>query len=168
MTHDTEGTNGPAGAGPLERRVGRPAPKRAKPLHARLSSARQLLIDWRNVLRRSGPTTEQERAGFDGDMAMFDAAIKAVAEARDREKAGACWCATCDRKAHLFPSRMSLCPKCGDKRCPRAEHHRNACGRTNGADWAADMRAKLERQCCGTLHGSRHRANCPERKPPNV
>lgn len=25
MTHDTEGTNGPAGAGPLERMVGQPA-----------------------------------------------------------------------------------------------------------------------------------------------
>ena len=31
-----------------------------------------------------------------------------------------------------------------------------------GADWVADMRARLERPCCGTLHGSRHRATCPE------
>lgn len=31
-----------------------------------------------------------------------------------------------------------------------------------GADWVADMRARLERPCCGTLHGSAHRATCPE------
>ena len=37
-----------------------------------------------------------------------------------------------------------------------------------GADWAADMRAKLERPCCGTLKGSRHRATCPDRKTPNA
>lgn len=36
------------------------------------------------------------------------------------------------------------------------------------ADLVADMRAKLERPCCGTLHGSQHRATCEKRKQPNV
>ena len=115
---------------PLDGTVGRPTPKRTKPLHARLSSARGLLIEWRSVLHRSGPTTEAERPGFDAEMARFGDAIKALAEARDNERAAACWCATCDRKANGFPPRMSLCPKCGDKRCPRAEHHSKACGKT--------------------------------------
>jgi hypothetical protein len=40
-----------------------------------------------------------------------------------------CWCAACDSAASPFgiPTRMSLCPKCGDKRCPRAQHHNSDC-----------------------------------------
>lgn len=41
-----------------------------------------------------------------------------------------CYCATCDRAVNLLPSRMAICPECGDKRCPRAEDHRNACSKT--------------------------------------
>lgn len=29
-------------------------------------------------------------------------------------------------------SRMSLCPQCGDKRCPRAEHHASVCQKATG------------------------------------
>lgn len=54
-----------------------------RPLHKCLSSARQLLIDWRNVLRRSGPPNEAERPGFDAEMKRFDEAIETLAEARD-------------------------------------------------------------------------------------
>jgi hypothetical protein len=39
-----------------------------------------------------------------------------------------CWCGTCDTAANGgFRSRMSLCPECGDKRCPRAENHSWPC-----------------------------------------
>lgn len=31
---------------------------------------------------------------------------------------------------NVIRSRMSLCPECGDKRCPRAEDHRNECSKT--------------------------------------
>lgn len=55
--------------------------KKAKPLHKRLRSARGLLIAWRTVLRRSGPTTDAERLGFENEMARFDDAIKATLEA---------------------------------------------------------------------------------------
>ena len=39
-----------------------------------------------------------------------------------------CWCECCDTAANSgWRSRMSLCPKCGDKRCPRAYHHDSDC-----------------------------------------
>ncbi len=44
-----------------------------------------------------------------------------------------CWCEKCDlAQGNPFGrTRMSLCPECGDKRCPRAKHHDNACARTS-------------------------------------
>ena len=39
-----------------------------------------------------------------------------------------CWCEDCDTAANSgLRSRMSLCQECGNKRCPRAKHHDNAC-----------------------------------------
>lgn len=52
-----------------------------------------------------------------------------------------CWCETCDTDAnHGLRSRMSLCPQCGNKRCPRATHHDNSCTGSNevgqkGSSW---------------------------------
>ena len=42
----------------------------------------------------------------------------------------ACWCATC-RPVVFSDMRMVLCPECGNKRCPRATDHRNACSGSN-------------------------------------
>lgn len=42
----------------------------------------------------------------------------------------ACWCETC-RPITMDDSRMVLCPTCGNKRCPRATNHRNACSGSN-------------------------------------
>lgn len=41
-----------------------------------------------------------------------------------------CWCHTC-RPVTMQDSRMVLCPSCGNKRCPRANHHDNACTGSN-------------------------------------
>lgn len=41
-----------------------------------------------------------------------------------------CWCRTC-RPVALGDMRMVLCPECGNKRCPRARHHDNACTGSN-------------------------------------
>lgn len=38
-----------------------------------------------------------------------------------------CWCQRCDLAVNLWRSRMSLCPSCGDKRCPRSLDHDKAC-----------------------------------------
>lgn len=46
----------------------------------------------------------------------------------------ACWCETCDIAANSgLRSRMSLCPQCGDKRCPCAQQHDNPCRVRGGA-----------------------------------
>jgi hypothetical protein len=41
-----------------------------------------------------------------------------------------CWCHTC-RPIKLDDMRMILCPDCGNKRCPRANHHDNECTNSN-------------------------------------
>ncbi len=41
-----------------------------------------------------------------------------------------CWCLTC-RPVTLNDMRFVVCPDCGNKRCPRANDHRNACARSN-------------------------------------
>ncbi|QRU21656.1 DUF551 domain-containing protein [Klebsiella pneumoniae] len=45
------------------------------------------------------------------------------------EKRG-CWCCTC-RPVVLNDMRFVVCPDCGNKRCPRANDHRNACTGSN-------------------------------------
>lgn len=41
-----------------------------------------------------------------------------------------CWCRTC-RPVVLNDMRFVMCPDCGNKRCPRANDHRNACTGSN-------------------------------------
>ena len=62
-----------------------------------------------------------------------------VGEDRAKEAASAndpakCWCSTC-RPVTPFgnpeDNRMVLCPTCGNKRCPHANDHRNACTNSN-------------------------------------
>ncbi|GDY37746.1 hypothetical protein [Acidovorax sp. NB1] len=44
-----------------------------------------------------------------------------------------CWCLTCRpmRLDDPHSIRMALCPTCGNKRCPKANDHRNACTHSN-------------------------------------
>lgn len=46
------------------------------------------------------------------------------------EKNPDCWCLTC-RPVTLNDMRFVVCPDCGNKRCPRANDHRNACTGSN-------------------------------------
>ncbi|MEX1412231.1 hypothetical protein ABU989_06015 [Enterobacter kobei] len=41
-----------------------------------------------------------------------------------------CWCRTC-RPVTFSDSRFVVCPECGNKRCPHANDHRNACTGSN-------------------------------------
>ena len=67
--------------------------------------------------------------------------LKEIAERRAKQHSPACWCETCDTAANNgVRSRMSLCPDCGNKRCPKATHHDNACTNSNapgqpGSSW---------------------------------
>ncbi|MED5668471.1 hypothetical protein VZ145_23020, partial [Enterobacter hormaechei] len=49
---------------------------------------------------------------------------------RDALNAPDCWCRTC-RPITLTDMRFVVCPDCGNKRCPRANDHRNACTGSN-------------------------------------
>ncbi|ULR87447.1 hypothetical protein [Comamonas sp. B21-038] len=56
-----------------------------------------------------------------------------------KKSATSCWCETC-RPNTLSDMRMVLCPDCGNKRCPKATHHDNACTNSNapgqpGSSW---------------------------------
>ena len=44
-----------------------------------------------------------------------------------------CWCLTCRPMRFEDPCsiRMALCPTCGNKRCPKANDHRNTCTGSN-------------------------------------
>ena len=48
-----------------------------------------------------------------------------------------CWCYRCDTEARARSGdifnymRMNICPDCGNKRCPKATDHRNACTDSN-------------------------------------
>lgn len=41
-----------------------------------------------------------------------------------------CWCRTC-RPVRISDMRFVVCPECGNKRCPHANDHRNACTGSN-------------------------------------
>ena len=41
-----------------------------------------------------------------------------------------CWCEAC-RPITIDDMRMVLCPTCGNKRCPKANDHRNECTGSN-------------------------------------
>ena len=50
-----------------------------------------------------------------------------------------CWCTTC-RPITPSDMRFVVCPECGNKRCPKANDHRNACTNSNepgqpGSSW---------------------------------
>lgn len=46
------------------------------------------------------------------------------------ERVPNCWCRTC-RPVVINDMRFVVCPECGNKRCPRANDHRNACTGSN-------------------------------------
>lgn len=49
---------------------------------------------------------------------------------RDALNTPDCWCRTC-RPITLTDMRFVVCPDCGNKRCPHANDHRNACTGSN-------------------------------------
>ena len=49
---------------------------------------------------------------------------------RDALNAPDCWCRTC-RPVTISDMRFVVCPECGNKRCPHANDHRNACTGSN-------------------------------------
>lgn len=61
-----------------------------------------------------------------------------------------CWCRTC-RPITLRDMRFVVCPECGNKRCPHANDHRNACTGSNepgqeGSAYPAAPQQEVESQ----------------------
>lgn len=85
-----------------------------------------VIITGRRVARMQAELADMQRTAGE--------AAAALAKVRDRRRQLGfsermeCWCASCDVvKNKGLRSRMSVCPQCGDKRCPRAEHHGSEC-----------------------------------------
>jgi len=64
-----------------------------------------------------------------------------------------CWCYECNRERQTFIGGMSVpffrthmivCPECGNKRCPKATNHENACTGSNEPGQAGSMYKAIE------------------------
>lgn len=103
-----------------------------------------VLREW----RQGGFKDDADRAKHQGQLERLRLAKRALRKVNSIRKAQAasiskllaagplqsptCWCENCDTAANGgLCSRMSLCPECGNKRCPRATHHDNACTGSN-------------------------------------
>ncbi|MGV4207664.1 hypothetical protein [Citrobacter freundii] len=60
----------------------------------------------------------------------YDACRAAMLQAGNSPVAQDCWCRTC-RPVTMSDMRFVVCPECGNKRCPHANDHRNACTGSN-------------------------------------
>ncbi len=69
-----------------------------------------------------------------------------------------CWCQTC-RPVTMNDMRFVVCPECGNKRCPRANDHRNACTGSNAP--GQDSRAAMQSAGALTNEGTIHAGNSP-------
>ena len=66
-------------------------------------------------------------------MSAFRTCRAAMLQAGNSPVAPDCWCRTC-RPVTMNDMRFVVCPECGNKRCPRANDHRNACTGSNEPD----------------------------------
>jgi hypothetical protein len=79
-------------------------------------------------------TNPSTRRKFNVYLALSESKPGTTTEASEQPMK--CWCHECNkgRKVGAFPyaaTTMILCPTCGNKRCPRANDHRNACTGSN-------------------------------------
>lgn len=87
--------------------------------------------------------TPEERAEHDASIKAFKAMLAAATQSPGSEQSTVpgkwipvseqkpdCWCLTC-RPMVLNDTRFVVCPDCGNKRCPRANDHRNVCTWSN-------------------------------------
>lgn len=95
------------------------------------------------VLKRLLPDAEKAEFWFEHDgkilfegvkfnNAVFEACRAAMLQGVDSNSPVIpdCWCRTC-RPVVLNDMRFVVCPDCGNKRCPRANDHKNSCTGSN-------------------------------------
>lgn len=94
------------------------------------------------LVKRHGATSYRNRAdtqhpayGFteDGLNGLIDEVLAKWGTPQPVVREPQCWCLTCKPMRIDDPSsiRMALCPTCGNKRCPKANDHRNQCSNSN-------------------------------------
>ncbi|EOF5296625.1 hypothetical protein ACK1FV_003790 [Salmonella enterica] len=79
--------------------------------------------------------TPEQRAEHDVGIAEFKAMLRhdsraAMLQGGNSPVTPDCWCRTC-RPVTMSDMRFVVCPDCGNKRCPHANDHRNACTGSN-------------------------------------
>ncbi|MDM4408600.1 hypothetical protein [Klebsiella oxytoca] len=104
--------------------------RRAAMLHAGNSPAQSDCCPAQNsVAPAQSPIDHGYRPGCECSGCKATARICADLSANSPANPG-CWCRTC-RPVVINDMRFVVCPKCGNKRCPRANDHRNACTGSN-------------------------------------
>lgn len=94
------------------------------------------------LVKRHGATSYRNRAdtqhpayGFteDGLNGLIDEVLAKWGSPQPVVREPQCWCLTCRPMRVDDPEsiRMALCPTCGNKRCPKANNHRNQCSNSN-------------------------------------
>jgi len=83
---------------------------------------------------------------------LFGMQPPAYCAADIQEQRKQCWCTTC-RPITMSDMRFVVCPDCGNKRCPKAHNHTNACTDSNepgqvGSSWehVAPQQAQEQRK----------------------
>ncbi len=99
--------------------------------HVVPDDAFQKLSDALDEIENTLPTEDIDRPDvFLAWSAMPRAALKSILQPGNYPGIPDCWCRTC-RPVALNDMRFVVCPDCGNKRCPRANDHRNACTGSN-------------------------------------
>ena len=109
---------------------GTPQPTQAVP-HADIAQLRHL---YQNMLNGGVRDTASAKRIAEGLLApVIERMERAMPPAGREMSAGSCWCLTCRPMRFEDPCsiRMALCPACGNKRCPKANDHRNTCTGSN-------------------------------------
>ena len=81
------------------------------------------------------PVVPDEKRDDDGSVTSdfdhgWNACRAAMLQAGNSPATPDCWCRTC-RPVTMSDMRFVVCPDCGNKRCPHANDHRNACTGSN-------------------------------------
>ncbi|HIB9037337.1 TPA: hypothetical protein ACWYGU_003035, partial [Citrobacter braakii] len=89
------------------------------------------LSDALDEIENTLPTEDVDRPDvFLAWSAMPRAALKSILQAGNSPVTPDGWCRTC-RPVTMSDMRFVVCPECGNKRCPHANDHRNACTGSN-------------------------------------
>ena len=82
-----------------------------------------------NYQQNNYTTSAKQMLGTMAEFA-FRAGRESATQASNSPVIPDCWCHTC-RPVKMNDMRFVVCPECGNKRCPHANDHRNACTGSN-------------------------------------